>query len=210
MTTSTDLATALETFIREEVQRQLAAALAELEPTPAPVTPAAPPQPRSWLSTAQAAARAGRHPRTIADACRSGDLLATQRGPQGSWRVDPAALDAWIRGVPEHSVPGWAASGADPEPPRYLDTAGAAAYAGKSRDTILKACQSGALFATQRVKGGGWSIRPTSVDAWLHGVPDPHREQVERWKRGPKQPLRPRKALRTKAPQTDPEGPAAA
>ena len=71
-----------------------------------------------------------------------------------------------MRGTPDYLVPGWA-GGADPELPRYLDTADAAAYAGRSRDTILKACQSGTLVATQRVKSGTWAVRPASIDSWL-------------------------------------------
>jgi len=55
----------------------------------------------------------------------------------------------------------------------------AAAYAKRSEDWILKACQSGALFATQRVKGGKWSIREESVDHWLDGTSNPARAAVE-------------------------------
>jgi len=202
MTTSADLATALEAFIREEVARQLEARLAAL-----PTTPPAEQQSesRAWLSTAEAAARAGRHSRTIADACRTGELVAVQRGVQGSWRIHENSLEAWLRGDLEPSP------ASNHSLPRYFNTAGAARYANRSRDTIAKACQSGELFATQRVKGGTWAIRPASIDSWLNGTPDPHREQVERWQRGPQQPLRPRRPRRpADRPVTDPEGPAAA
>jgi excisionase family DNA binding protein len=200
MTISTDLAGALETYIREEVARQVEERFASIEATPPPEIPTGS---RTWLSTAEAAARAGRHSRTIADACRTGELVAVQRGAQGSWRIHEDSLDAWLRGDAEplptsgHSLP------------RYFNTAGAARYANCSRDTIAKACQSGELFATQRVKGGTWAIRPASLDSWLDGSPDPHREQVERWQRGPKQPLKPRKR-RPRPTEPDPDGPAAA
>jgi len=81
MTASTDLAAALEAYIRDEVTRQVEERLAENAPAPPPEIPA---ESRTWLSTAEAAARAGRHSRTIADACRTGELVAVQRGVQGS------------------------------------------------------------------------------------------------------------------------------
>lgn len=57
----------------------------------------------------------------------------------------------------------------------------AAAIARKHPDTVLKACQAGDLFATQRVRGGSWSIREDSIDHWLDGTPDPARDAVERF-----------------------------
>jgi hypothetical protein len=57
----------------------------------------------------------------------------------------------------------------------------AAALARKHPDTVLKACQLGDLFATQRVKGGSWSIREDSIDHWLDGTPDPAREAVQQF-----------------------------
>jgi len=57
----------------------------------------------------------------------------------------------------------------------------AAVLAKKHPDTVLKACQAGDLFATQRVRGGSWSIREESVDHWLDGTPDPAREAVQRF-----------------------------
>jgi excisionase family DNA binding protein len=56
-----------------------------------------------------------------------------------------------------------------------------AAEFGKHPDTVRKACESGELFATQRIKGGRWSIRPDSVDHWLDGTPDPAREAHQRF-----------------------------
>jgi hypothetical protein len=137
MTTSRDLAAALEAFIQDEVDRRVAAAMAEVA--------AAPPMPLDrtsragvWLSAREAGERAGRHPETVTGACRSGEL-----------------------------------------------------------------------FATQRVVGRPWRIRPESVDARVEGTPDPHREQVERWQRGPKQPLKPRKR-RPRPSEPDPDGPVVA
>jgi len=202
MTVSADLAAALEAYIRDEITRQVEERLAERAPAPPPEIPI---ESRAWLSTAEAAARAGRHSRTIADACRTGELVAVQRGVQGSWRIHENSLEAWLRGGVE-PVPA-----SESSLPRYFNTAGAARYANRSRDTIAKACQSGELFATQRVKGGTWAIRPASLDSWLDGTPDPHREQVERWQRGPQQPLKPRRPRRaTMTTEADPEGPAAA
>jgi hypothetical protein len=45
--------------------------------------PEVPSESRVWLSTTEAAARAGRHSPTVADACRTGDLVAMQGGLQG-------------------------------------------------------------------------------------------------------------------------------
>lgn len=200
---SRDLAAALEAFIREEVARQLADRVAELAETPYEPDKPATAYSRPWLSTSEAAARAGRHERTVADACRSGELVATQRRVNGSWRIRPEAVDAWLLGqLPGDVV---ASSGG----PRSLDVRGAAIYARRSEDWIRKACQSGELFATQRVHGGKWSIRPASVDAWLDGTLDPHRVALERWQQGPKQPPKPRKRS-PRRPDPDPDGPAAA
>jgi len=87
MTDSTDLAAALEAFIRHEVTRQLAQL-----PTPAPAT--APDGPRVF-TTATAAAYTGHHPDTIAKACGTGELEATQRVKGGRWSIGREALVAW-------------------------------------------------------------------------------------------------------------------
>lgn len=87
MSHSTDLAAALEAFIRDEVTRQLA----EL---PAPAPAPAPEVPRVF-TTATAAAYTGHHPDTIAKACGTGELEATQRVKGGRWSIGRDALDAW-------------------------------------------------------------------------------------------------------------------
>lgn len=54
---------------------------------------------RIWFSTSQAAEYAARHPRTIANALRDGELVGHQRGPGCSWRIHRDALDAWLGGA---------------------------------------------------------------------------------------------------------------
>lgn len=71
MTKDADLAAAHEAFMRDEVSRHLA----ELS-NPAPAT--APDGPRVF-TTATAVAYTGHHPDTIAKACGTGELEATQR-----------------------------------------------------------------------------------------------------------------------------------
>lgn len=88
MTTASDLASALEAFIRDEVARQLAQL-----PVPAPAH--APEVPRVF-TTATAAAYTGHHPDTIAKACGTGELKATQRAKGGRWSIGRDALDAWV------------------------------------------------------------------------------------------------------------------
>ncbi|TWX37425.1 helix-turn-helix domain-containing protein [Frigoribacterium sp. ACAM 257] len=102
-----------------------------------------------------------------------------------------------------------AATRAPAEDSAWLSTREAAARVGLPEDTVRKACQTGELFATQRVKYGTWRVRPALVDTWMNGTPDPRREAVERWQRGPKQPLKPRKR-RPRPTEPDPDGPAAA
>lgn len=53
----------------------------------------------SWLTVAEAAKESKRHPRTVADACRAGELHGSQRARNASWRIEDSCLDAWIRGV---------------------------------------------------------------------------------------------------------------
>lgn len=53
----------------------------------------------SWLTVREAAEEARRHPRTVADACRAGELHGVQRSVNASWRIDDRCLDAWVRGV---------------------------------------------------------------------------------------------------------------
>ncbi len=52
-----------------------------------------------WLTIREAAAEARRHPETVAEACRSGQLHGQQRARNASWRIEESCLDAWIRGV---------------------------------------------------------------------------------------------------------------
>lgn len=53
-----------------------------------------------WFTTKQAAEYAGCHQQTVAEACRTGALLAGQPfgRPGGSWRIHVDDLDAWLRG----------------------------------------------------------------------------------------------------------------
>jgi hypothetical protein len=60
----------------------------------------------AWLTVTEAAAEAKRHPRTISDACRAGDLHGSQRAVNASWRIQDTCLDAWVRGaLCEHRQP---------------------------------------------------------------------------------------------------------
>ena len=117
-----------------------------------------------------------------------------------------SALEAFIRDEVARQLADLQLNATVPrELPRHMTVREAADYARRSTSTVLDACQSGALFAKQRVKGGTWSIRPASIDAWLEGTEDPHREQVDKWQRGPKQPRK-----RRPRPSETPDGPAAA
>jgi hypothetical protein len=53
----------------------------------------------AWLTVAEAAAEAKRHPRTISDACRAKTLHGVQRSVNASWRIEDTCLDAWVRGT---------------------------------------------------------------------------------------------------------------
>jgi len=95
----------------ERAARLIAEALDVLiraaSPTPTPRV-AAPEQPadprpddlntRYWFTTRQAAAYAGCHQQTVAEACRSGELRAGQPfgGAGGRWRIHRDDLDAWV------------------------------------------------------------------------------------------------------------------
>lgn len=52
-----------------------------------------------WLTVREAAEKARRHPRTVADACRAGELHGVQRSVNASWRIEEQCLDAWVRGT---------------------------------------------------------------------------------------------------------------
>lgn len=51
-----------------------------------------------WLTPAQVAALAGRHVVTVWRALESGELHGHQATRKGRWRIDPASVDAWVRG----------------------------------------------------------------------------------------------------------------
>lgn len=51
-----------------------------------------------WLTTAQAAERAGRHPTTVRKALEAGELHGGQSKTRGRWRVHRACVDAWALG----------------------------------------------------------------------------------------------------------------
>lgn len=53
-----------------------------------------------WLTIREAAAESRRHPETVAEACRSGELHGSQRKKNASWRIDDKCLDAWVLNVP--------------------------------------------------------------------------------------------------------------
>jgi len=52
---------------------------------------------------------------------------------------------------------------------QVLDTTQAAVAAGRHRDTIKRALESGDLHGSQRCKGGRWWIRAECFNAWLSG-----------------------------------------
>lgn len=63
------------------------------------LTPAAALPPRPVRLTVEEAAEEGRkHPETIRDACRSGELHGSQRTKRGRWTVEAACLTAWLAG----------------------------------------------------------------------------------------------------------------
>ena len=63
------------------------------------LTPAAQPTVRPVRLTVEEAAEEGRkHPETIRDACRSGELHGSQRTKRGRWTVEAACLTAWLAG----------------------------------------------------------------------------------------------------------------
>jgi excisionase family DNA binding protein len=51
-----------------------------------------------------------------------------------------------------------------------------AEYARRHPGTIRRLLESGELHGSQPVKGGRWSAREECIDAYLDGVPCPHRE----------------------------------
>lgn len=60
---------------------------------------------RIWLSTAQAADRAGCHRDTVLKALEAGELHGTQRKAKGRWKIHVTCVDAWNLGEScEHSA----------------------------------------------------------------------------------------------------------
>lgn len=58
---------------------------------------------KRYVSPVGAAAIADRHPETIREALRSGELHGTQRVTGGNWKVQPGCVIAWADGeVCEH------------------------------------------------------------------------------------------------------------
>lgn len=51
---------------------------------------------RIWLTTHEAAERAGCHRDTVAKACESGAMHGGQRTKNGRWRIHVDCLDAWV------------------------------------------------------------------------------------------------------------------
>jgi hypothetical protein len=51
-----------------------------------------------WLTPAQAAAHAKRHPETIRVALRTGEIKGVQSGSNCRWLTKPSWVDAWIMG----------------------------------------------------------------------------------------------------------------
>lgn len=52
-----------------------------------------------WLTTEQAAERAGRHPVTVRRALEAGALHGGQSKAGGRWRIHVDCLDAWVLGT---------------------------------------------------------------------------------------------------------------
>jgi hypothetical protein len=59
-----------------------------------------------WLNSAQAAARAGRHPNTVRLAAEEGVLHGHQSGRKGRWAFKESAVDAWVQGADGRTVCG--------------------------------------------------------------------------------------------------------
>lgn len=53
-----------------------------------------------WLSTQQAAERAGRHPDTVRRALIAGELHGHQAKANACWRAHVDCVDAWLLGQP--------------------------------------------------------------------------------------------------------------
>jgi hypothetical protein len=57
------------------------------------------------LTVNEAAVEARRHPKTISEALRSGELHGTQRVKGGTWLIKSECLESWLDQVPcEHKA----------------------------------------------------------------------------------------------------------
>lgn len=54
---------------------------------------------RMWLSVVEAQRYTGVAKTTIYAALQTGDLLGSQRGKNGKWRIHVGDLDTWMRGA---------------------------------------------------------------------------------------------------------------
>jgi hypothetical protein len=52
--------------------------------------------PKIQLTSKEAALKTGKHPETIRDACRTGELHAGQRGKSGTWNILEPCLTSWL------------------------------------------------------------------------------------------------------------------
>jgi hypothetical protein len=96
-----ELITALRAAVRDEVAAQLGGLRLELkrelvQPEPAAISSASDDSADDVLTVREAAAYAKRHPGTIADACRTGELKGVQRKKGASWRMRRGEIDVWM------------------------------------------------------------------------------------------------------------------
>jgi len=95
-----ELTAALRAIIRDEVARQFA----DLEQQQQQPEPTPPPQPThagdDVLTVREAARYTKRHPATISEACRAGELRGVQRKKGASWRIRREDLDVWMGAKP--------------------------------------------------------------------------------------------------------------
>lgn len=59
----------------------------------------------------------------------------------------------------------------------WFNTTQAGEYAGRHRDTVEKACQSGELHGVQRTKRGHWRIHKDCLEAWVAGAKCEHQRR---------------------------------
>jgi excisionase family DNA binding protein len=84
----------------EQALSEVSATLAQLRETPTS-TVAPHPEPLlspRWLTTDEAAAELGYHPRYVTYLCRSGAMRAVQPFPRSHWRIHADDVETWLRG----------------------------------------------------------------------------------------------------------------